>query len=89
MFIELPVKKKVSQEYSDLSEILEDEDIQETETVRVCFGIEEIANIFEARSIEGNTVCVIESNGYFYHALSDYEFVTKFVGRFRDVYRIS
>jgi len=89
MFIELPVKKKVSQEYSELSEILDDEDIAETETVRVCFGIEEITNIFEARTTEGKSVCIIESTGYFYHTLAGYEFVTRQIGRFRDIYRIS
>ena len=89
MFIELPVQKKVSQEYSELSEILEDEDIKESETVRVCFGIEDIVNIFEARKIGGETICIIESSGYFYHVMTDYEIVTNFVGRFRDIYRIS
>lgn len=85
----LPTKKKTSESYSDLSEILEDNEIHETETVKVAFGIDSIDNIFEAKNLDFESICVLESNGYFYQVLVPFDIVIKAVGKHRDITTVS
>ncbi len=88
MLIVLPVKKKVAEQYSELGDILADNEIDEEDKLRVAFGIETIDNIFEARNNDYESVAIIESNGFFYHVLMSFNTVLDVVDKYRDVVRV-
>ena len=81
----LPVKKKVTEHYSELSDLLTESDIHETETVRAAFSVDGIDNVFEAKSDEMKDVCIIESTGYFYNVMLPFDLVIGMIANHRRV----
>ena len=85
----LPVKKKVTEHYSELSDLLTESDIHETETVRAAFGIDTIDNVFEAKNEDLKDICIIESNGFFYHVFLPFDLVVSLIAEHRQVTQVN